>query len=87
MKTILAAAVLALGFAVAGSGAHAAPLSPAPAASIDVSDGKIATENVTWRRHHHHRRHWRPYYGYSFGFVRPWRDCWWRYGRRVCVWR
>lgn len=94
MKNIIAAAALAFGFALAVPGVNAAPLSAAPAASVDAKAGAVASENVTYRRHYRYRhyrpyrpRYYRPYYGWSFGYARPWRDCYWRYGRRVCVWR
>lgn len=100
MKSILAAATLAFGFALAVPGANAAPLGAAPAASVDAKSGTTAAEQVTYRRHHRTYRHYRPYrshlyyrpyyrpyYGFSFGYTKPWRDCWWRHGRRVCAWR
>ncbi|HRK19167.1 MAG TPA: hypothetical protein PK970_09440 [Hyphomicrobiaceae bacterium] len=101
MKSFIAAGVMAFGLALAVPGANAAPLGAAPAASIDAKSGAVATEQVTFRRHkryHRHYRHYRPYrayrphfyrpyYGFSYGFARPVRDCWWRHGRRVCAWR
>ena len=70
MRTLVIAAVMAIGFGLAGVSASSA----APAhgtAIVHIAKGGVVVEQARWwgHRRHHHRRH-----------------CWWHRGHLHCGW-
>ena len=64
------------------SGAFAAPMAPIGKAANAIDPRSVVYYDGYYRRHYRH-------YGFS-SFIsyyhRPYRHCWWRYGRRICRW-
>jgi hypothetical protein len=97
ITSVLAAAILALGFSTMPASAAMLPASPAAQQATATNDGGMV-HTVRRGRHfgfggHHHRHRgfgfsygYRPYHYYG-GYCRPVRRCWWdRWGYRHCRW-